>query len=694
MLTKILRAALALTTLGIAQAHAAGVPTDDLDEVIVSARKHALIGTVESSSQGTVTRAQLETRPVLRTGELLETVPGLVVTQHSGDGKANQYFLRGFNLDHGTDLATSVDGIPVNMHTHGHGQGYTDINFVIPELLDRIEYKKGTYYAEEGNFSAAGAIDLRYRRDLDDNVFSLTLGEDSYARGLLAGSTDVAGGDLLFGVDYARTDGPWDLEEDLRRVNALVKFSIGERGDGWSVSAAAYDGEWTSTDQIPERAVQSGVLDRFGFFDPTNGGDSHRYALSFDVARPLDLSGLGAWSFAANAYALDYQLDLFSNFTYALNSIDGDQFEQFDDRKAYGLHSSISRETNFGGMRGQLKFGVDTRFDDIGRVGLYLTDDRVRLTTVREDSVDRLGVGFFVEQQIQATEWLRVIAGLRHDRAQFDVSSDTRANSGSAAGRITSPKLSLVFGPWSETEFFVNAGRGFHENDARGTTISVDPTDGVTAAERVRPMVRASGGEIGVRTALVPYTQLALTAWTLDLDSELLYVGDAGATEANRASERRGIELGVYVTPRAWLTLDADLAWSRARFSEFPFPDFSGAGNFIPGAVERVASLGLAVQHPGGWFGGARFRHFGEAPLIEDDSVRSDPTTLVNLEVGRRIGRRFSIALAAYNVFGSRDNDITYFYESQLPGEAAPAEGRHFHPVEPRTLRMTIETRW
>jgi outer membrane receptor protein involved in Fe transport len=205
----------------------------------------------------------------------------------------------------------------------------------------------------------------------------------------------------------------------------------------------------------------------------------------------------------------------------------------------------------------------------------------------------------------------------------------------------------------------------------------------------VKPMVRAEGAEIGVRTALVPYTQLALTAWTLNLDSELLYIGDAGATEANRASRRRGVELGVYVTPSSWLTLDADLAWSHGRFSEFDV-----SGDYIPGAVERVASMGVAVQHPSGWFGGARFRHFGEAPLLEDNSVRSDPTTLVNLEIGRRIGKRWSIALAAYNVLDSDDNDITYFYESQLPGEAAPVEDRHFHPVEPRTFRATIETRW
>jgi outer membrane receptor protein involved in Fe transport len=354
----------------------------------------------------------------------------------------------------------------------------------------------------------------------------------------------------------------------------------------------------------------------------------------------------------------------------------------------------MSRQTNAGGLRGQLKFGVDSRLDDIGRVGLYLTDGRVRLTTVREDSVERVGLGFFVEQQIQVTDWLRVVAGLRHDRAQFDVSSDLDANSGSASDDITSPKLSLVLGPWADTELFANAGRGFHENDARGTTIAVDPADGVTAVDRVRPMVRASGAEIGVRTAALPYTQLAVTAWTLDLDSELLYVGDAGATEANRASVRHGVELGLFVTPRAWLTLDADFAWSRSRFRESRAGESTSPGDRIPGAVERVASVGVAAQHPSGWFGGARFRHFGQAPLIEDDSVRSEPTTLVNLEIGRRIGRRFSIAVAAYNVFGSDDNDITYFYESQLPGETAPVADRHFHPVEPRTLRMTVETRW
>jgi outer membrane receptor protein involved in Fe transport len=673
-------------TLGFAASYsfAAGIPTDDLSEVVVTAERHRLMGQVESASVGTVTRAQLESRPVLRTGELLETVPGLVVTQHSGDGKANQYFLRGFNLDHGTDLATSVDGVPVNMHTHGHGQGYTDINFVIPELLDRIEYKKGTYYADEGNFSAAGAVDLVYRRTLDDTLLSVTLGEDSYRRGLFAGSASAGDGDLLWALDYGVTDGPWQLEEDLRRVNALVKYSRGERGDGVSLTASAYDGGWTATDQIPERAVDAGLLDRFGFIDPTNGGDSHRYALNLEFEKPF-----GGWGLEANGYALDYQLDLFSNFTYGIDTDNGDQFEQLDDRKAYGAHADLRRENRLGTLPGQLRVGFESRFDDIGKVGLYLTDDRTRLATIREDSVTRLGLGVYVEQQVQATQWLRVVAGLRHDFADFHVSSDLDVNSGSARDSITSPKLSLVLGPWADTEIFLNAGRGFHENDARGTTITLDPADGTTAADRVRPMVRASGGEIGIRTAILPHTQLALTAWTLDLESELLYVGDAGATEPNRASERQGVEIGVYVTPTAWLTLDADLAWSHGRFSES-----DAAGDHIPGAVESVASVGVALAHPGGWFGGARFRHFGAAPLIEDGSVRSDPTTLVNLELGYRLSKRFAVSLAAYNLLDTDDNDITYFYESRLPGEDAPVADRHFHPVEPRTLRLTVETRW
>lgn len=659
---------------------AAGVPGTQLEEVVVSAE---LVGAARSASEGTVTHLQLQTRPVLRTGELLETVPGLVVTQHSGDGKANQYFLRGFNLDHGTDLATRVDGVPVNMPTHAHGQGYTDLGFVIPELVERIEYRKGTYYADEGNFSAAGAVDLQYRRDLGAGLFVYEQGEDSYTRALAAVSPELGGGTLLLAGEYTQADGPWLLDENLHKSNAVIRFSRGDHREGFSITASTYRGSWTSTDQIPQRAVDVGTLDRFGFVDPTDGGKSHRHGLSAQWRAQA-----GAWAIEANAYALEYDLDLFSNFTYFTDPDTGDQFEQLDERRVYGGRSTFSRDLRVWGTPTRLRIGAELRHDDIDAVGLYKTQERQRLATVREDAVRQTASSFFIEQQIELHPSLRASAGLRYDRQDFNVRSNLALNSGSAHDDIVSPKFTLIAGPWRETEVFLNLGRGFHANDARGTTITVDPTDGITPAERVSPLVAARGAEIGMRTAVLPRTQLAASVWMLRLDSELLYVGDAGFTEANRASRRRGVELAAYVHPHPWLTIDTDLAWSHARFSEE-----DPAGDRIPNAIDRVVSMGVAFDHPGGWFAGARLRHFGSAPLIEDGSVRSDSTTVVNLKAGYRFAGGLAVSLAAFNLLDARDNDITYFYESQLPGEAAPVADVHFHPIEPRTVRLTLEWR-
>lgn len=654
-------------------------------------RLERLQGAPLSASEGVVTDEQLALRPVLRTGELLEVVPGLIVTQHSGDGKANQYFLRGFNLDHGTDLATSVDGVPVNMPTHGHGQGYTDINFVIPELVQSIAYRKGTYYAETGNFSAAGAVDMRYRDRLDAPLLVLETGQDNYVRGLLAvspqlgsktgGKSDGTGNDtLLLALDYAHIDGPWVLEENYRKLNGLARYTHQTDTGRLNITAQGYDGRWRSTDQIPLRAVESDGLDRFGFIDPTDGGASHRYGLS------LDWQGVMGDGFArALVYAVDYQLDLISNFTYFTDPEHGDQFEQFDDRRVYGGDWSWHRSFDWRGRAQDLVVGLQTRLDDIDTVGLYRTVARERIATVRQDAVTQTSYSGYASIGTQWTDHVRTTVGLRADRFSFDVDSTLAANSGRRNESIASPKFALVLGPWRETEFFVNVGRGFHSNDARGTTIRVDPSDGVTPAQRVDPVVAAVGADLGVRTAVVPNMQWSLSFWALDLDSELLFVGDAGTTEASRESQRRGVELAAIWNPISWLIVDADLAWSEARFG-----DSDPSGDRIPGAVESVASVGLAVDHPAGWYGGARFRYFGEAPLIENNSVRSAPTTLVNVEAGYRFSPRFKASVAVFNVFDSRDNDITYFYESQLETEPEPVEGIHFHPVEPRTVRVTL----
>jgi hypothetical protein len=671
-------------TLMASPAFAGGIPTSSewLEEVIVRGKLDTLSGSPISASVGTVTSEQLDLRPVLRTGELLEVVPGLIVTQHSGSGKANQYFLRGFNLDHGTDLATSVDGVPVNMPTHAHGQGYTDVNFVIPELVQSIDYRKGTYYAETGNFSAAGAVNLRYRDRVDAPFVELEGGENGYQRALLAASPDLANGSLLFGVEYMENDGPWALEENLRRRNAILRYSNSDGARRFAITAQAYDGEWTSTDQIPLRAVESGLVDRFGHIDPTDGGDSHRYSLGIDWADRSD-----AQSWRARAYAIDYGLDLYSNFTYAVDDVQGDQFEQFDDRRVYGAAGSWSLDFVTGNREQSLEVGVDFRRDDIDTVGLYRTVARQRTGTIREDDVVQTSGAVYSSLTTTWSDVVRTSIGVRADYFDFDVASNPALNSGHASDSIVSPKFGLVLGPWRETEFFVNVGRGYHSNDARGTTLRVDPTDGATPAQQVDPLVAALGADVGMRTAILPDTQLTVSLWTLKLDSELLFVGDAGITEPSRASERRGIELGAVWNPWSWLIVDADLAWSRSRFT-----DFDAAGDRIPGAVENIASLGVAIDHPSGWFGGARLRHFGSAPLIEDGSVESDATTLVNLEAGYRLGERVKLTAAVFNAFDVRDNDITYFYESRLPGDAAPVEDIHFHPVEPRTFRLTLTT--
>jgi outer membrane receptor protein involved in Fe transport len=657
---------------------AGGVTATGIEEVVVTAGRITLGGDPRAASEGTVLHEQLDNRPILRTGEVLEVVPGLIVTQHTGDGKANQYFLRGFNLDHGTDFLTRVEGMPINMPTHGHGQGYLDLNFVIPELMERVDYHKGTYYPELGNFSAAGAAEVGYFDRLRPFV-ALTGGEDAYLRTVAAGSLPLAGGDLLLAFERNSTDGPWKQPQDLRKANGVARYARETDGGRWSVGAMVHHGEWTATDQVPRRAVQDGRIGRFGFVDPTSGGATHRYSLSLQGDHAF-----GGRQFEYSAWALDYRLRLFSNFTYALDAVNGDQFEQFDDRRAGGGSVAWSQPLA-GDGRWALRTGLEVRHDDIDPVGLFRTTARERHATIREDAVRQTQAGAWVALETQWTEWFRSEGGLRYDRVAYDVESDLVANSGSGSGDLVSPKLTLVLGPWRASEFFVAAGQGFHGNDVRGATIAVDPVDGVTPVEQVTPLVGADGVEVGLRTSLVPRTQLSLALWQLEIDSELLFVGDGGTTEANRPSRRRGVELGVYARPMEWMIVDADFAWSEPRFR-----DDAAAGNRIPGAVERVASLGVTLDHRSGWFGGARVRYLGPAALIEDDSVRAPSSTLVNLEAGRRFGERMRVALGLFNALDRDASDIRYLYESQIPGEPAPVRDIHFHPAEPRTLRLTV----
>ena len=686
-------ASLLVATAAQAQADAPTVvAAAQLDKVEVTGRHYDnAIGSADAASQGTIRAELLKSRPALRPGEVLEFVPGLIVTQHSGDGKANQYFLRGFNLDHGTDFATTVNGLPVNMPTHGHGQGYSDLNFLIPELVERIEYRKGPYFAKNGDFAAAGSADIAYRNTLDQNFAALTLGDSKFTRFVSAGSTSVGAGlNLLGAVEFQRDDGPWTLPERLRKNNGVLTLSSGTGAEGWSASLMGYDAKWNSTDQVPERLIGAGTFNgqpfgRFDAVDGSDGGETRRSSLSGEWHR-----NTGSETTNVAAYAMNYRLNLFSNFTYALERPNGgDQFSQQDKRSIYGASASHAVEHRLGGLPARTEVGLQLRHDRI-RVSLYDTVKRRITSTTRDDDVRETQLGVYGQTSVELTPWLRSVVGLRADRASFKVDSlYSAANSGSASAHLFSPKLSLIAGPWAKTEFFFNAGRGFHSNDARGTTASVDPKTGA-AVDRVPGLVAARGMELGARTEWVPGLQSSVALWKLDFDSELVYVGDAGATEPNRPSKRHGLEWNNRYVPMPWLLIDADLAWTHARFA-----DVNPAGNRIPNAVDKVGSIAVTVRDLGPWSASVQWRYLGSGSLIEDDSVRSRSAMTTNLRVGRKLGAMFGrnseLTLDVFNLLDRKVNDIEYFYESQLPGEAAPVADRHVHPAEPRTVRVTLK---
>ena len=639
-----------------------------------------LVGIAQAASQGAIVARQLEQRPLMRDGEVLETVPGVIVTQHSGEGKANQYFLRGFNLDHGTDFATTVGGVPVNMPTHAHGQGYSDLNFLIPELVAGVQFSKGPYYADQGDFATAGSSSINYATVLD-RPFARVEGGEGYGRVRLAGSPKLGSGHLLAAVELAHNDGPWDRPDDYRKVNGVLRYSQGDVINGWAIAAMAYHGQWNSTDQVPQRALSRGLVGRFGTLDPTDGGTTYRYSGSVDWQR-----GTGRTLTKITAYGLAYDLDLFSNFTYLLDDpARGDQIEQADHRFVTGARVTHRRLGRWGGHDWQNTIGSQLRNDDISNAALYHTQARQRLDTRGQAAVLETSGGLFAQNEMEWTPWLRTLAGLRVDASRFRVDDAlTSANSGTASSGLVSPKGGVTLGPWKATELYINAGTGFHSNDARGTTITRDG-DG-NPFDRVTPLVRARGTEVGVRTVAAKHLQSTLTLWTLHLDSELVFAGDEGTTEPSRPSTRHGIEWANYYSPLKWLVFDGDLSWSQSRFT-----DADAAGQYVPEAVGTVVSAGAAVDTYRNTFGSVRWRYFGPRTLVEDNSVRSNATSLINLQAGYRVRPNVKIAVDVFNLLNSAGSDIDYFYTSRLPGEpSAGIADIHTHPTLPRTARLNF----
>ena len=668
----------------------------------------------EKNVSGDTVNQQIFTRPA----EALEVTPGLVITQHSGEGKANQYFLRGFNLDHGTDLAITMDGMPMNMRTHAHGQGYADMNFLIPELVGNVNVRKGPYFADQGDFATAGALSIDLINFVDKPYAQVTVGSFGYRRLLGVGSAKIGEGNLLIAGEVGTYNGPWTNPDDMKKLNGVVRYSQGDALNGFSVTGMAYQNKWNSTDQIPARAVSSGLIGLYGALDPSDGGNDFRYSVSGRWAQ-TDAKG----GSRVDVYAVRSGLNLFNDFGFFTNDpVNGDQFHQRDLRTIAGLNASHTINSSFGSLPVETTFGVQGRADDI-KVALTNTFNRQYLSDIRTDFVKENSIGVYAQSTIHWTDWFKTTIGWRGDYyTASDNSVFNAANSGNVNAFMGSPKLSMVFGPFAKTEFFINAGYGFHSNDVRGATITQEPNDPTTPVDKSPFLVRTKGAEVGVRTKLIDGLESSLALFILTADSENVFNGDGGDTSPSGPTRRMGFEWTNDYRPVSWLSLEADLSMSSARFTKFdadqaatyaslagyPQSQIGNApGYYVPGAAGAVATLGLTLGEKTGWFGGVKYRYFGPRPLTEDGAFWSPALGQLSARVGYRFENGWRVELEGTNLTNSRSDQISYaygtiiktdsLYAACFPVQSVPAAvcqngvmDRVFHPVEPLAVRLTV----
>ncbi|HWU02300.1 MAG TPA: TonB-dependent receptor plug domain-containing protein [Novosphingobium sp.] len=719
---------LALCAPSLALAAPAGGEADP-QVIVVTASRRDLLGQAETASQGTVTHAEVALRPIYRPGQLLESVPGLVVTIHSGEGKAQQYLIRGYNLDHGTDFASYVDDMPVNRPTNAHGQGYSDISFLIPQLVATIDYTKGPYYAAIGDFGSVASAHTALLDDLPGQA-AVTVGTDGYQSLFEGGTLHLRqGGRLLAALELGHYDGPWQPAQNFRKINAVARYSRGSAGDGLSITAMAYASEGRLMTDQPARAVEQGLIGRYGTLDPSDYSKSQRYSVSAHWGRPV-----GAGQLVVSLYAIHSKMALWSNFThYFQDLVNGDQEEQDETRTTLGGAGSYALKTRLLGRETQTIVGLQARYDavfvdrkhtllrDTVLGTCYQEQDDPPLDTIAyaaaggnctADRVRLLMLSPYVEQTMHWTRWLRTVVGLRadyqyatdHNLARAPEANGAAARPARASGSqlLLQPKAGIVLGPWARSEIYVSWGQGFHSNDVRG----VFGFDAGGHSSGTRLLSRTSGMEVGLRTGIVPRLNLQVAVFQQDFSSELAYNADIGADEATAPSRRQGLEISGQYHPLPWLELNTDLAFARPRYrcagngtGAHGCENIEG-GNFIADAPRFIYSAGVLVNNLGPWSGALQWRRLGthsltDGPQYPQDGGYSEWNLDVSYEVkaGRWKGWKGQVGI--FNLFNSRDMAASYYYTSRLPGEAAAGvAGGQSHPLEPRSLRFTLGHMW
>ena len=676
-----------------------------VSEVVVTASRANLLGTAQTASQGSITRKEVELRPIFRIGQLFESVPGLVVTVHSGEGKANQYLLRGFNLDHGTDFASFIDGMPVNRSTNAHGQGYSDQNFLMAQIADGLDYTKGPYYAATGDFGAVGSVHIRLRNDLQTQVSASVgaLGDQD----LFAGGTHHFDADdrIWVAADVGHLDGPWTPPDNFRKVNAAARFSHGDAQDGFSLTGLFYKSQGLLTTDQPQRAIDQGLIGKYGTLDPTDGSRSLRYSLSGDYDRQ------GAdWSFTSDAYFIHSTMTLWNNFTHYLDDpVNGDQEQQDESRDTIGGGAAIKLMSQLGFGDIQTTAGLQVRHDDV-QVDRRHTRDRQNLfycdleqpsgpalpyavgqPACSLDQAHLTDLGPYAEVVIHWRPWLRTIVGAREELYLASDHSVSTGFSGSTHQWLFQPKGSLVLGPFYQTELYVSGGRGFHSDDVRGVFGTV-LLEGVPATAGQTPLLAATTGEeIGLRTNLIPKVGVQVAVFQEDFESELRYDQDQGEDSPSAPSRRQGIEVSAQYHPFSWVEFNADLAFSKARYMG-DLAAFDLPGPFIANSPSFIGSFGVLVDNLGPVFGGLQWRRLGAYPISDGEATPKDKGySEFNVDMGYKLGKHIKAQVGIYNLLDSSAHSSAYYYTTRLPGE--PAEGVtdfQVHPLEPRSARFTL----
>jgi outer membrane receptor protein involved in Fe transport len=671
-------------------------PDIQLPPVDVVSSRLDLLGSAATASQGTVTEEELDLRPIFRIGQLFESVPGLVVTVHSGEGKANQYLIRGFNLDHGTDFALFVDDMPVNEPTHAHGQGYSDVHFLMPELTAGLDYTKGPFYADIGDFGAMGSAHIKMADEIPTQV-SVSAGTLRDDRVFVGGTEHLANGDRLLGAFAAgHYDGPWSHPDDYNSYNGTIRYTHGDQADGFDLMAMAYHGAGNLTTDQPVSAFQNGLISRFGTLDPSDGSYAERFSLNGHYYVSGD-----NWQVTTSAYIIRSQLMLRNDFThYLFDPVHGDEEQQDDSRFTAGGQTVYKRSDTLFGFPTETEVGlmgrhdnayVDRRHDQDGVVlptcdtppfvgGLYVC---------AADRVSVADVGIWVSNTTHWTSWFRTVLGLREEYASGVDYNLITASTGHISQTMLQPKGSLIFGPWAKTEFYLSAGQGFHSNDLRGVIENL-PLAGVTATGSTPLLTKITSEEVGLRSDIIPYTNLTVAAFRENFASFLTYDQDLGDDDAGPPAQLLGAEVSALVRPFPWMELSGDFNVTHSRYTVNNPAQYGFSGLYIPNAPAYIGSFGLLIDHLGPWFGGAELRWLGPYPLLADNSLRSPGYKEVNLVVGYKINDHLKVQLSVFNLFNTNAYAMQYAYEYQVSPTAAPETGATYHPLEPLSARLTL----